>query len=128
MNDFYKIKQDLIQFWSNFDLCIEIGKRCIGKCRDKTFKLQLLIGYSKKQYHFKNRKSLEERRQDFLVLKKVKLKFKYPCFVCLNKSEARHHIIGLDNGGTNAKKNVIPICNNCHKEIHPWLKNDRCKL
>jgi 5-methylcytosine-specific restriction endonuclease McrA len=43
------------------------------------------------------------------------------CFVCGDKSENRHHIIALSNGGTNLKNNIVPLCRACHSRIHPWL-------
>ena len=44
------------------------------------------------------------------------------CKVCGEKAECRHHIIPLSRGGHNHKKNVMLLCNQCHSEIHPWLK------
>lgn len=45
------------------------------------------------------------------------------CKVCeKNKSNCQHHIIFIKNGGSNGKNNRLPICNDCHKEIHPWMK------
>ena len=43
------------------------------------------------------------------------------CFVCSNPSQQRHHIILLKNGGSNHRRNIIKLCIDCHKEIHPYL-------
>ena len=44
------------------------------------------------------------------------------CKVCeLNNSYVRHHIIQLQNGGHNGRKNRIALCEKCHNEVHPWL-------
>jgi len=32
-----------------------------------------------------------------------------------------HHIIPLNGGGTNISTNLVPLCFDCHSEIHPWL-------
>lgn len=44
------------------------------------------------------------------------------CFVC-NENDAHyyHHIIPLKRNGNNDGMNRIPICDDCHKLIHPWL-------
>lgn len=47
------------------------------------------------------------------------------CFVCNNKSEHRHHIIQLQNGGpATLRENVVFLCRKCHEWIHPWLLTD----
>jgi 5-methylcytosine-specific restriction protein A len=33
-------------------------------------------------------------------------------------AEIVHHIITLDNGGTNEFDNLVALCNNCHEKIH----------
>ncbi len=32
-----------------------------------------------------------------------------------------HHIIEVQNGGSNAPRNTVPLCFACHKVLHPWL-------
>ena len=71
------------------------------------------------------------RRKDLpLYIKRAKFnknkrdKFRYLdkyCRVCNNAPVIRHHIIMLSNGGKNNMQNVIEICKNCHKQIHPWM-------
>lgn len=43
------------------------------------------------------------------------------CYVCDKKAEHRHHIVPLSRGGQNVKKNLVPLCNQCHTIIHPWM-------
>lgn len=51
---------------------------------------------------------------------------KYPlCFVCGGMATVRHHIITLQNGGTNNRRNVVSLCAPCHALIHPWLDEDQ---
>lgn len=45
-----------------------------------------------------------------------------PCWVCgLSRRRVYHHIIQLKNGGTNARRNTVPICDVCHAHVHPHL-------
>lgn len=47
------------------------------------------------------------------------------CFVCQDLASVRHHVIQLQHGGLTVPKNLVPLCNYCHAEIHPWLKEER---
>jgi len=50
-------------------------------------------------------------------------RIRYPCWACRNgKSDVRHHIVQVQHGGTNAKKNRVPLCHGCHRVVHPWLR------
>lgn len=44
------------------------------------------------------------------------------CFACPRPARVRHHVIQLQNGGDNSKENRVSLCEECHSEIHPWLK------
>ena len=44
------------------------------------------------------------------------------CFACSKPAQCRHHVVWLKNGGRNSRRNICPLCNDCHAEIHPWLK------
>lgn len=44
------------------------------------------------------------------------------CFACRGVGEVRHHIIQIQHGGLNSKKNLVTLCKGCHAEVHPWLK------
>ena len=71
-----------------------------------------------------NSESWTVRRSQFKENKLVKAK---SCFVCNQKPYERHHIIQLQNGGTNEKRNIVALCTLCHDNIHPWLKELRVK-
>ena len=43
------------------------------------------------------------------------------CLVCGEEADTRHHIVQLQNGGSNRKRNICFLCVDCHAEIHPWL-------
>jgi hypothetical protein len=43
------------------------------------------------------------------------------CFCCYKPATIRHHKILLTNGGTNEPYNLVPLCETCHMNIHPWM-------
>ena len=43
------------------------------------------------------------------------------CYCCGALACHRHHKISLMNGGENTADNIVPLCESCHKIIHPWL-------
>lgn len=45
------------------------------------------------------------------------------CYVCEKRADVRHHLVPLKHGGHNSYLNIRVLCNPCHAEIHPWLKN-----
>lgn len=53
---------------------------------------------------------------------RYKFKRGYQCLACGAPPNVRHHIIWLKNGGRNCKVNICYLCNTCHAEVHPWLK------
>lgn len=53
--------------------------------------------------------------------KKNKLKSN-ECYICGEKAYCMHHVVPLISGGTNKKNNLIPICIDCHKKIHDFMK------
>jgi hypothetical protein len=46
------------------------------------------------------------------------------CFICLERSQIRHHMIQLQHGGTNSYRNITTLCHRCHADIHPWLRKE----
>ena len=70
------------------------------------------------------------RREQF---EKRKWYLGYPsknlCAVCfINIANVRHHIIELQNGGPDITENIAFLCNDCHKLVHPWMKNKPSNL
>jgi hypothetical protein len=37
-----------------------------------------------------------------------------------------HHVIEIQNGGSNNIRNQVPLCFECHQYLHPWLTDDDC--
>ncbi len=50
------------------------------------------------------------------------------CFACNNESEHYHHIILLKHGGSNSDGNLVWLCGECHKKVHPWLYSVNKKM
>lgn len=59
------------------------------------------------------RRSFESKKYGLLKLDK--------CYVCKEKAVHRHHLIQLQYGGTNIKKNLVGLCELCHTTIHPFM-------
>jgi hypothetical protein len=131
-------KKLLIKFWKHFleDNSVKGSNRIKrealkgnfnGGLKSQKERLFVLIEYSKIVI-FKP-KSLSDKRTEFDQIKKTlhrsELKINTKCFVCLYQAHCRHHIIQLQNGGLNQKKNIVSLCSNCHAEIHPWMKTDK---
>lgn len=44
------------------------------------------------------------------------------CFVCqANGVIDWHHVIQIQFGGSNYFRNRVPLCDACHRAVHPWL-------
>lgn len=44
------------------------------------------------------------------------------CFSCASHDQVYlHHIIEVQHGGSNARRNQVPLCFRCHQYLHPWL-------
>ncbi len=48
---------------------------------------------------------------------------KTECYGCqaTDRNLYFHHIIEVQNGGSNHARNTVPLCFQCHKILHPWL-------
>lgn len=49
------------------------------------------------------------------------------CFGCQTHDRRLywHHVIQIQNGGSNYLRNRVAICLRCHSTIHPWLPANR---
>ncbi len=41
------------------------------------------------------------------------------CYCCDSLAVVRHHVTPISKGGRNKRNNIVPLCNGCHKIIHP---------
>jgi len=89
-----------------------------------SFKLARLNQMAALVIEYKKQNGSSTRRSEFNEVKSRLCRdpIGSPCFVCGKQGRARHHIIQLQNGGINARRNLVILCEPCHAEIHPWLK------
>lgn len=115
----YIHRQKLLYFWGKFG-----GTKNDGRKYNQVDKLNALIELSNIKIYYKTQQTLIKRRNSFNKIKNWRhnpLTHKW-CFVCLEKPDVRHHIIQLQYGGINCKKNIVSLCNSCHSKVHPWLE------
>lgn len=111
MYGFHDIKPLLVAFWSR-----------LNDLHQQDDIIKLLKEYSEIKIYVKNSfKPPKVIRASFHREKRHKRLFGQPCIVCKSKASQRHHIIQVQHGGRNDKRNVVPICKDCHCKIHPWL-------
>tara|TARA_B100000749_G_scaffold257283_1_gene226519 strand:- start:980 stop:1393 length:414 start_codon:yes stop_codon:yes gene_type:complete len=97
--------------------------RCYCGSRNKSKVLALLKEFAEIKIVYKKGMTASEVRAKFKKDKRLQRFWHRACFVCGEPDVTqRHHIIQIQNGGRNCKRNVIPICNKCHSRIHPWMK------
>jgi 5-methylcytosine-specific restriction endonuclease McrA len=62
---------------------------------------------------------------DWQIIRKIVMrKWGRKCCNC-KQAEGRidiHHIVPLGVGGSNRLSNLRPLCLQCHKAVHPWMK------
>jgi hypothetical protein len=114
-------KQRLEEFWFQFD-----GWKARGRYDQfpAFVKLSKLIEMAAVVIPFRRQQSNAERRKIFNEVKATlcRQKLGTPCFVCSKPGFSRHHIIQLQNGGLNSRRNLVVLCDDCHSAIHPWMK------
>ena len=50
------------------------------------------------------------------------------CHECNDYATELHHIIAVEDGGTDDIKNLMPLCNECHKEYTSEQTIERNKM
>ena len=106
------------EFWEMFG-----GNKNDGTKFDRDEKLQAIKILAETIIPRKSQQTLQYRRERFNKVKQHRhsIKTNNLCFICGGKAQCRHHLIQLQNGGINSKRNLISICNKCHADVHPWL-------
>jgi hypothetical protein len=110
-------REAIDSFWSQFG-----GTKNTGFKFDKHKKLLALKRSATVKLSWARTLTLERENFNTVKFRRHSFNSHKLCFVCGLLADVRHHIIQLQNGGINAKKNVVSLCNSCHAEIHPWLK------
>ncbi len=117
-----KQKALLLEFWKRFG-----GKpnRAAIHNYPTQEKLEVLIEYSRLKIQYDCQIPLKVRRERFNKDKHVIHPFRKfgKCFACGKAARDRHHIIQIQNGGINSKKNLVSLCGECHETIHPELRH-----
>lgn len=118
MNGHLRLKNILVTFWDRFG-----GRKNKGVGFAKQDKLAALIELSQVKIPYVRQQPIEVRRDDFNESKTALHPWRRfgNCFACGAPATDRHHIVQLQNGGINSKKNLVSLCANCHGQIHPWM-------
>lgn len=70
----------------------------------------------------------EDEKGWFKTRKKVFEKYGRCCSMCGSVQNVEvHHIIPIKEGGTNELENLIPLCRDCHQEIHHFVFGENPK-
>lgn len=43
-----------------------------------------------------------------------------PCFACGDPAKHRHHMLQIKNGGHNGPRNIVLLCEQCHRDVHKY--------
>lgn len=108
-----KAKFFIRRFWNQYQHLSGYDKR-----------IELLKKYAEIVVFKRNRWELKQKREEFLRIRAFNEFFKKACSACGNEKVIRHHVIQLQNGGTNSFENIIPVCERCHSDIHPHLPRE----
>ena len=51
------------------------------------------------------------------------------CFICGDDSRSlhQHHVIQLQHGGSNTRRNIVNLCYRHHAALHPWMPAVSCR-
>ena len=76
----------------------------------------------------KKRTSREVRKSFGRRLNRDYIQADEKCFVCGETAAHKHHIVQVQNGGTNMRGNFVPLCRPCHCAVHPWMVSKGVRL
>ena len=102
----------LRKFWDEWTITLSADERLLRLWDASRIHLQGFSG-----------KSLRKRRKKFWKIRSKLLRLsETECSICGAKATARHHVIQLQHGGPNIPENICGLCDACHENIHPWMK------
>lgn len=88
--------------------------------KNKKARLEFLIQWS--SMSLSNATPPQERRAQFMKIRRSRKLNRAKCWACDREAAlVRHHIIQIQNGGTNDGQNLVAICEWCHAEVHSWM-------
>jgi hypothetical protein len=93
-----------------------VERKAVGSSKAKRLEFLLrwaAVKVAHKQEYQKRRRCTRKSWKKFM---------KAHCWVChVAKATCRHHIIQVQHGGGNDDRNIVPLCDGCHAEVHPWM-------
>lgn len=112
------------KFWTDYGQTRKAVKYKSYSRKSKTETIEALKLLGEVKLVYKNGTKPEKMRKLWDKRKITRKKFTgfTYCFACRDTAQCRHHIIWIKNGGRNIRKNIVALCNDCHAEIHTWLK------
>ncbi len=100
------------------------GGKCLGPCTSDDKKLELLAHMAAAVFSKPLFQQRRGKRSGFNKHKSLgMIKHSPECFVCLEASVHRHHIIQIQHGGVNTWRNQVPLCEPCHRKVHSMAKS-----
>lgn len=102
-NDEIKLSKGRMAHLSQADIKKRSGEKSIKILRAKS---------QDGKYNF-SKYSLYRNKKNKLTSKK--------CRLCGKPAYCMHHILPLCKGGDNSNNNLVPVCLECHKKIHPFI-------
>ncbi len=90
---------------------------------DKATRLAFLLKWANHKQKLNDARGLEERRAAYRRGNPRGTTLVGQCWACLGWADVfNHHIVQLQHGGSNHHRNLVRICGECHRVIHPWLR------
>lgn len=117
-----QLQKTLIEdFWNKFGGWKPSNHGFGFPAKDKLDEIKRMAGI---KIPYKKQTARAHRREVFNEVKGTlcRQKIGSPCFVCGKSGFARHHLIQLQNGGINSRRNLLILCDPCHALVHPWLQ------
>jgi 5-methylcytosine-specific restriction endonuclease McrA len=107
------------EFWSHFG-----GDKCDRSQLSHRDTMAILLCYAAKKIRKSTSDEMPKARSGYKDKRSKLHSFSEfgNCFACGSRADCRHHIIQLQHGGRNKPENLVSLCDDCHAEIHPWLK------
>ena len=84
-------------------------------------KVRLLRTYAGMVFRFRTKPVVHKRIREHFNRNFRDEQDDRPCFVCGNRFNHRHHIIQIQHGGRNRKRNLVLLCRECHSLVHKGL-------
>lgn len=98
--------------------------------RNRSLDIDLLIKYANSP-RVRSSDEIKAVREQFVELRQSipLLQAANRCAICYENGLVHlHHIIPINCGGDNHPLNLVPLCEKCHSQVHPWLQSQIEKM